>query len=183
MEISKLMSRRSKLSVFYPQRSNLKIFLMPGYQSCVITGFTDRTRLCDLPGRPPFGRSLPQLLLTHRNRPRARHVKPRWVYRLHSLWLLLLFIHDLLHKMWESGGKSLPGLSLPMSWPSSPKSNFLQYTVIWKAELPSGRTCDQVPSDLFIWPVSDLCSVQTSSSDFAGDWEKRDENSLHYFSQ
>uniref|UniRef100_A0A3B4WBD9 Pleckstrin homology domain-containing protein n=1 Tax=Seriola lalandi dorsalis TaxID=1841481 RepID=A0A3B4WBD9_SERLL len=43
----------SNLSVLFLFRSNLKKSLMPGCPSCVITGFTDRMRLCDLPGMPP----------------------------------------------------------------------------------------------------------------------------------
>lgn len=69
----------SELRFFSPLRSNLKIFLMPGCLSCVITGCTVRTRSCDPLERPQWERSPPQLPLSHHSPPRLLYGKPRSV--------------------------------------------------------------------------------------------------------
>lgn len=58
-------------------RSNPKTSLTPGCQSCAITGFIDRTRLCDPPGRPPCEHFLLQLPSSPLNRPQVLCMKPR----------------------------------------------------------------------------------------------------------
>ena len=81
--ILQLMNRRSaedgvkSCQSFFFFRSNLKTYSTPGCPSCVITGCTDRTRLCDLPGRPPCERFLPQLPSSPPSLPLVWYVKPR----------------------------------------------------------------------------------------------------------